>query len=156
MYRVHTVDGAAGLTTHAPGIVWIVRLKFLLKVTGFFGKHAFQFNPQFTDDKAACMIVNDNASAMLRNGPFFKKFTKREIRDTRSQTEGLFALSCASRAKGNDPANSFVSTTAGLLASPTPVFLSQVRNDLRTRATHGEGRRLFPSLDGQTKDRSDL
>src|SRR5215471_21419260 len=105
MYRVHMVDGAAGSTTHAPSIVWIVRLKFLLKVTGFFGRLAFRFNPQFTDDKAACMIVNDDASVMLRSGPFFKKFTKREICDTRSQTEGLFALSSASRAEGKDLVN---------------------------------------------------
>src|SRR5215472_9868270 len=99
----------------------------------FFGRLGFQFNPQFTDDKAACMVVNDDASVMLLSEPFFKKFTKREICDTRSQTEGLFALSCASRAEGNDPANSFVSTTAGLLASPTPVFLSQVGNDFENK-----------------------
>src|SRR5215471_13137208 len=63
----------------------------------FFGKLGFQFNPQFTDDKAACMIVNGDASVMLMSEPLFKTFTKRDICDTRSQTEGLFALSCASR-----------------------------------------------------------
>ena len=156
MWRFHTVDGAAASTTHGPSIVWIVRLKFLLKATGLFGKLGFQFNPKFKDDKAACMIVNDDASVMLRSEPFFKTFTKREICDTRSQTEGLFALSSASRAEGNDPANSFVSATTGFLASPMPVFLSQVRRDLRTRVTPGEGRRLFSSLDGQAKDRREL
>ena len=68
----------------------------------FFGKLGFQFNPQFTDDKAACMIVNDHASVMFLSEPLFKTFTKREICDTRSQTEGLFALSCASRAEVNE------------------------------------------------------
>jgi len=48
----------------------------------FFGKLGFQFNPQFTDDKAACVIVNDDASVMLLSEPFFKTFTKREICDT--------------------------------------------------------------------------
>ena len=155
MWRVHTVDGAAASTT-APSIVWIVRLNFLLKATGLFGKLGFQFNPKFKDDKAACMIVNDDASVMLRSEPFFKTFTKREICDTRSQTEGLFAQSSASRAEGSDPANSFVSATPGFLASPMPVFLSQVRNDLGTRITPGESRRLFSSLDSQAKDRRDL
>jgi predicted lactoylglutathione lyase len=65
----------------------------------FFGKLGFQFNPQFTDDKAACMIVNEHACVMLLSKPFFKTFTKREICDTRSQTEGLFALSCSTRAE---------------------------------------------------------
>ena len=71
----------------------------------FFGKLGFQFNPQFTDDKAACMIVNDDTSVMLLSEPFFRTFTKREICDTRSQTEGLFALSCSSRAEVDEMAN---------------------------------------------------
>jgi predicted lactoylglutathione lyase len=71
----------------------------------FFGKLGFQFNPQFTDDKAACVIVNDNASVMLLSEPFFKTFTKRDICDTRSQSEGLFALSCASRGEVDELVN---------------------------------------------------
>src|SRR5215510_4016227 len=74
-------------------------VKDLKRTMGFFRNLGFQFNPQFTDDKAACMIVNDDASVMLLSEPFFKTFTKREICDTRSQTEGLFALSCSSRAE---------------------------------------------------------
>ena len=71
----------------------------------FFGKLGFQFNPQFTDDKAACMIVNDLACVMLLSKPFFKTFTKRQICDTTSQTEGLFALSCSSRAEVDEMVN---------------------------------------------------
>jgi len=65
----------------------------------FFGKLGFEFNPKFTDDKAACMIVNDEAFVMLLAEPFFKTFTRHEICDTSTHTEGLFALSCASRAE---------------------------------------------------------
>ena len=71
----------------------------------FFGKLGFQFNPQFTDDKAACMIVNEHACVMLLSKPFFKTFTKRQICDTTSQTEGLFALSCSSRAEVDELVN---------------------------------------------------
>jgi predicted lactoylglutathione lyase len=45
------------------------------------------------------MIVNEHASVMLLSRSFFKTFTKREICDTRSQTEGLFALSRSTRAE---------------------------------------------------------
>jgi predicted lactoylglutathione lyase len=45
------------------------------------------------------MVVNEHASVVLLSKPFFKTFTKREICDTRSQTEGLFALSCSTRAE---------------------------------------------------------
>jgi len=65
----------------------------------FFRTLGFDFNPQFTDDKAACIIVSEEAYVMLLAEPFFKTFTKREICDTKSHTECLFALSCASRAE---------------------------------------------------------
>jgi uncharacterized protein len=63
----------------------------------FWLKLGFRFNPQFTDDKAACLIFSDMGYAMLLTEPFFKTFTGREICDTRSHCEGIFALSCESR-----------------------------------------------------------
>jgi uncharacterized protein len=65
----------------------------------FFAKLGFEFNPKFTDDNAACMIVSEEAYVMLLKEPFFKTFTKREICNTATHTEGLFALSCGSRAE---------------------------------------------------------
>jgi predicted lactoylglutathione lyase len=64
----------------------------------FFGELGFSFNPRFTDEKAACMIVSDEAYVMLLTEPFFRTFTKRQLCDTTTHTEGLFALSCDSRA----------------------------------------------------------
>jgi predicted lactoylglutathione lyase len=63
----------------------------------FFSTLGFQFNPQFTDDKAACMIVSDKAWVMLLSEPFFRGFTKREPCDTSRATEAMIALSCTSR-----------------------------------------------------------
>ncbi len=74
-------------------------VKDLKKSMEFFSKLGFEFNPHFTDDKAACMIVSDKAWVMLLAEPFFQTFTKRRICDTSKQTEGLFALSCQSRAE---------------------------------------------------------
>jgi predicted lactoylglutathione lyase len=65
----------------------------------FFAALGFTFNPQFTDDKAACMIVSEEAFVMLLGEPFFQTFTRRDLCDTRTHTEGLFALSCSSRAE---------------------------------------------------------
>jgi uncharacterized protein len=72
------------------------------KSMDFFATLGFDFNPKFTDAKAACMIVNDAAYVMLLEAPYFKTFTKRELCDTTKQTEGLFALSCDSRAAVDD------------------------------------------------------
>jgi uncharacterized protein len=69
----------------------------LKKSMSFFSTLGFQFNPKFTDDNAACMIVSDEAFVMLLTEPFFKTFTRRDICDTSRHTEGLFALSCQSR-----------------------------------------------------------
>jgi hypothetical protein len=69
----------------------------LKKSMEFFTKLGFEFNPQFTDEKAACMVISEEAFVMLLREPFFKTFTKQELCDTTKQTEGLFALSCESR-----------------------------------------------------------
>ena len=68
----------------------------------FFSKLGFEFNPKFTDEKAACMIIGKDAYVMLLREEFFKTFTKREICDTAKQTEGLFAISCDSKAEVDD------------------------------------------------------
>src|SRR5213082_2888706 len=71
----------------------------LPKSMEFFSTLGFTFNRQFTDDKAACMVISDEAFVMLLSEPFFKSFTKREQCDTSKSTEALLALSCASRAE---------------------------------------------------------
>ena len=63
----------------------------------FFSQLGFGFDPRFTDDKAACMIISEEAYVMLLMQPFFKGFTKREPCDTSRQTEALLGLSCGSR-----------------------------------------------------------
>lgn len=63
----------------------------------FFARLGFRFNPQFTDDKAACMILSNEGFVMLLGEPFFKGFTKKNLCDTATHTEALLALSCSSR-----------------------------------------------------------
>ncbi|HYH10599.1 MAG TPA: VOC family protein [Thermoanaerobaculia bacterium] len=69
----------------------------LEKSKAFFSALGFEYNPQFTDDKAACMIISDKAWVMLLSEPFFRGFMKNEICDTSRATEALIALSCTSR-----------------------------------------------------------
>ncbi|HEU4521249.1 MAG TPA: VOC family protein [Thermoanaerobaculia bacterium] len=71
----------------------------LKKSMQFFSSLGFSFNRQFTDDNAACMVISEEAFVMLLREPFFRTFTKRELADTTRTTEGLFALSCESRAE---------------------------------------------------------
>ena len=71
----------------------------LERTVAFWKALGFDFNRQFTDDKAACMIISEDAYAMLLSAPFFKTFTKKEPCNPTTQIEGLFALSCESRAE---------------------------------------------------------
>jgi uncharacterized protein len=69
------------------------------RAKAFFGKLGFSFNPKFTDDKAACMVVSDLGYVMLIHETFYRTFTRRGLCDTTRENEGLVALSCESRAE---------------------------------------------------------
>ncbi|APR86376.1 Glyoxalase family protein [Minicystis rosea] len=65
----------------------------------FFTRLGFSFDARFTDEQATCMIVSEEAFVMLLTHDRFKDFTKKPISDATQATEGLFALSCGSRAE---------------------------------------------------------
>ena len=62
----------------------------------FFSKLGYSFNLQYTDDKAACMIISEDIFAMLLMEPFFQGFTPKPITDAHKNTEVLIALSAES------------------------------------------------------------
>jgi uncharacterized protein len=72
-------------------------VKELKKSITFFKKLGFKFNPQFTDDKAACMIIGENIYSMLLLEKFFKSFTKKKVADAKKTTEVLIAIDVKSR-----------------------------------------------------------
>ena len=88
--------------TTARKIFLNLSVKDLNATKAFFAALGFTFNPQFTDDSAACMIVSEEAYVMLLTEPFFGGFTKKAICDTRTHTEALIALSCENRDDVNE------------------------------------------------------
>jgi predicted lactoylglutathione lyase len=68
----------------------------------FFSSLGFTFNPQFTDDTAACMVISEDIYAMLLTHSKFKEFTPNPICDATKSTEALICLSCESRAAVDD------------------------------------------------------
>jgi hypothetical protein len=77
-------------------------VKDLQQSIAFFTNLGFQFNPQFTDETATCMIVSENIFVMLLTHEKFKTFTPNAICDTTQSTEVLTCLSMESRAKVNE------------------------------------------------------
>jgi predicted lactoylglutathione lyase len=102
--RLHLQDRTEGgertmASTRFRKIFVNLPVRDLKKSMDFFTALGFSFNKQFTDDKAACMVISEEAFVMLLTEPFFKTFTKQALCDTGTATEGLFALSCESRAE---------------------------------------------------------
>jgi len=63
----------------------------------FFRALDFDFDPKFTDEKAACMVLSDKAFVMLLTEPFFATFTTKKVADATSSTECTVAISARSR-----------------------------------------------------------
>ena len=72
-------------------------IKDMARSQAFFRALGFSFNPQFTNEQGACMVISEDIFAMLLVEPFFQTFTKKPIADAKKSTEVLVCLSCDSR-----------------------------------------------------------
>ncbi|CAM4363372.1 MAG: glyoxalase/bleomycin resistance/extradiol dioxygenase family protein [Paenibacillus macerans] len=93
-------------------------VKDLQKTMDFFGKIGFEFNLQFTDDKATCMIINDTTYAMLLVEPYFQTFIKKELADAAKTCEVLVSLAADSREHVDEIVNK--AFAAGAVPSSDP------------------------------------
>ena len=84
----------------------------------FFTKLGFSFNPQFTDDTATCMIVDENIFVMLLTREKFQTFTPKPICDARTSTEVLVCLTCESRAAVDDMVRQAVAAGGTIYKEP--------------------------------------
>ncbi len=74
-------------------------VKDLKRSVEFFTRLGYEFDPQFTDENATCMIVSEGIYVMLLVEKFFKTFTPKQIADASTTTEVLLCLSCENRAE---------------------------------------------------------
>lgn len=72
-------------------------VKDLPRTREFFSSLGFTFNPQFSNEQGACMVVSDSIYVMLLTEAFFQTFTHKPIADANKVTEVLTCLSCDSR-----------------------------------------------------------
>ncbi|GIP00942.1 glyoxalase [Paenibacillus lautus] len=94
-------------------------VKDLEKTKEFFSKIGFEFNAQFTDKNAACLVIGDNIFAMLLTEDYFKTFTKKDLSNAANTTEVILALSAESREQVDEIVNAALS--AGGSPSNDPV-----------------------------------
>ena len=63
----------------------------------FFSKLGFSFDPAFTDENAACMLVGEQAFVMLLGRETFAQFAKLPIADPTTHTLALYCFSVLTR-----------------------------------------------------------
>jgi uncharacterized protein len=68
----------------------------------FFKSLGLSFDPAFTNDDAACLVIGENIYTMLLVEKFFQTFTAKPLVDAHGSTEVLVCLSCESRAEVDD------------------------------------------------------
>jgi predicted lactoylglutathione lyase len=78
-------------------------VKDLDKSKDFFNALGYHFNPQFSSEKGACMVIADGSIyAMMLTEAYFKTFIDKPIVQAKEATEVLVCLSCDSREEVDD------------------------------------------------------
>ena len=88
------------MTTPAhPGRMLFVNMPVadLERSKAFFAKLGFSYNPMFTDESAACMLVGEQACVMLLSREKFAEFAKLPIADPTTHTLALYCFSVSER-----------------------------------------------------------
>ncbi len=89
-------------------------VKDLDRSVAFFTALGFEFNPQFTDETATCMLVGEDAYVMLLTEPKFADFTVKPLADANAATGAIVALTAESR----EAADAFADTALANGGSP--------------------------------------
>lgn len=111
-------------------------VKDLKQTMRFYIALGFTFNPQFTDDTAACMIVSEHNYVMLLTHEKWKQFTAKPIADTQRTASVAVALALDSVKAVDDMVEAAIKA-GGKETSP--------------RQDHGfMVQRTFEDLDGHT------
>ncbi len=81
----------------------------------FFKALGYTFNMQFTDERAACLVLGDDIFVMLLVKKFFKDFITNEVADSKQVAEAIISLSADSR----DSVDALVSKALAAGGSPS-------------------------------------
>jgi predicted lactoylglutathione lyase len=76
-------------------------------------------NPQFSNDKAACLMLSDKIGVMLLTYEHYRQFSRRPIGDARRESQALLALSVDNRAAVDATVTG--AAAAGGRGDPNPV-----------------------------------
>jgi predicted lactoylglutathione lyase len=84
----------------------------------FFTALGFEFNPQFTDENATCMIIGSDCYAMLLVEKYFSTFTSKPIVDANGHVEVINAIGVDSREQVDTMADKALASGGSAFADP--------------------------------------
>lgn len=117
----------------------------LPRSVAFFEKLGFAFNAEFTNEQAACMIINDGAFAMLHVPESFKSYTSKSVIDANTQVEALLAFSVDSREQVDELADKAIAAGGSPAMPPQDHGFMYVRTFLDPDGHHWEVFWMDPS-----------
>ncbi|CAM4523332.1 VOC family protein [Nocardia ninae] len=65
----------------------------------FYEALGWKVNQEFSDDNAACIVIDDNICLMLLTRQFFTNFSKRQVADTTEKIGATYGLALTSSAE---------------------------------------------------------
>jgi predicted lactoylglutathione lyase len=68
----------------------------------FYSALGYTINPQFTDENAACVVLDENVYFMVLTREYFGTFTDKQVTDPKTHAQALIALSRDSREDVDD------------------------------------------------------
>ncbi|MBD0378583.1 VOC family protein [Paenibacillus sedimenti] len=96
--------------TYKPSQTYVnLPVKDLNQTKEFFSSIGFEFNPQFSDENAACLVINDNTFVQMLLESYFQTFINKPVADVPSAAAGIIALSADSRAHVDELADKALS-----------------------------------------------
>ena len=67
------------------------------RAKAFYEALGYRINPNFTDENAACVVLDDNLYFMVLTREFLGTFTDKQIIDTKTHAQMAVSLTCESR-----------------------------------------------------------
>ena len=93
-------------------------VKDLDRSIAFFTALGFEFNPQFTDENATCMIIGGDCYAMLLVEKYFATFTSKPIADAAKTVETILAVGLDDREQVDAMADKALASGGSAFADP--------------------------------------
>lgn len=124
-------------------------VKDLARTREFFSRLGYSFDSQFSNEKAACLVISEDIFVMLLTEPFFQSFTKKGIADAGTSTEVMIALSADSREAVDELADKALSAGGRSAGEPQDHGFMYARSFYDPDEHHWEVVWMDPAATGQ-------